>query len=122
MSGLYETDFHTWAWQQADMARISPPAALDWQNAAEESESLVDEQARVLASRHCILLLHLLKRQREPERRSRGWRLPIGRERISILDHLEAALPAGLPPAAFPEACPCTLDQTMDEVFWPGNT
>lgn len=148
MSTLYETDFYSWALEQAQALRraaqvkLNAPAAIDWEKVAEEIESLGNEQARTLKASYRVLLMHLLKWQYQPRRRSKSWRRTIGRERINIPDHLddnpglkprrhelfaaayrlarkEAALQTGLPLATFPETCPYTLDQAMDENFWP---
>jgi hypothetical protein len=103
---------------------------------------LARSEARELRSRYRRLLLHLLEWRYQLNRRSRGWKLSIGQERGEIPVHLkenpgllprceelfdvacglarrEAARQTGLPLTTFPETSPFTLDQAMDESFWP---
>lgn len=148
MSSLYDTDFYSWALEQAEAlrragtARINTPVAVDWENVAEEIESMGKAAAKELRSRFATLLAHLLKWQHQAGRRSRSWEITIRRERRQIAEHLvdnpglkprmaelferayldardEAAIETGLPPETFPEACPYQLDQAMGDGFWP---
>ena len=59
--GLYDRDFHAWAHEQAALARSRSANALDWDNVAEELESLGKQQRAELRSRYVVLLKHLLK-------------------------------------------------------------
>lgn len=142
MSDLYDTDTYTWAKQQADALRRRSANEVDWDNVAEEIESVGKSQASELRSRYAILLLHLLKWRYQPERRSRSWEATIRVQRKSILDHLEenpglrarrdellgrayfearqgASGETDLPVETFPETNPFTLAEAMDESFWP---
>ncbi len=99
-------------------------------------------QQRALISRLIVLLLHLLKWQYQPQRRSTSWRQTIieQRQRMTRLlqgsPSLRARLPAflsayypaaraaaleetGLPDLALPAACPWTVEQILDPDFWP---
>ena len=139
---LYDRDFYTWCLHQAELVRVGQFAELDIPNVIEELESLGGEQANKLESSYRILLLHLLKWRYQPNRRTRSWRLSIGRERVSAPRVLKknpglrpqrtdrfaeayadarklAALETDLSLSTFSESCPFTLEQAMDEDFWP---
>jgi hypothetical protein len=149
MSSLYDTDFYRWTQEQAKAlrragaARINTPVAIDWENVAEEIESMGKAAARELRWHFATLLAHLLKWQHQAERRSRSWEITIRRERRQIAEHLEenpglkprmaelferayldarddAAIETGLPPESFSATCPYSLDRAMADEFWPG--
>ncbi|HET6468770.1 MAG TPA: DUF29 domain-containing protein [Geminicoccaceae bacterium] len=140
--GAYERDLHRWALTQARLLRERRFAELDVANIVEELESLGREQAAKLRSSYRVLLLHLLKWAWQPGRRSRSWRATVVRERglaeqqlqdnpslkprrrqlfteAHRLARKEAAAETGLPLDRFPVECPFTLEQAMDEEFWP---
>lgn len=139
---LYERDFYTWALRQAELVRAGRLGELDRANVAEELESLGKEQAHKLESSFRVLLLYLLQWRYQPQRRSRSWRASIVRERTNVEDVLEgnpgleprcaelfaaayrgarkeAAAETGLPIARSPEASPFTMEEALDEEFWP---
>lgn len=102
--GSYDSDFARWAQEQAARLRARD-ASLDWDNLAEEIDSLGKSDRRELLSRLTVILEHLLKFQyglsRDP---AQGWSRTILRERAAV-DRLlsdspslrragEAALPA----------------------------
>ncbi len=73
MSSTYEHDTYSWALAQAEALRRRSGNELDWDNLAEEIESLGKSQASELRSRYIVLLMHLLKWAFQPERRSRSF-------------------------------------------------
>ena len=86
---LYEQDFFRWSEQQAQAlraaasTRINPP--LDWENLAEEIESLGRSQRSELGSRVLVIIEHLMKLQASPARLPRrGWEATVLRERANI--------------------------------------
>lgn len=132
----YARDFYSWLMEQARAVREGRWGAVDRENLAEEIESLGAEQFNKLESALRVLLLHILKMDRQPERRSRSWLLSIETQRLEIEDvlsdnpglkprtsealarayrkaRLEAAKETGLDEAAFAEACPYSLDAVM---------
>ncbi len=148
MSTLYDRDFYSWALEQAEALRlaagacVNTPATLDWENLAEEIESLGKSQASELDSRYTQLLAHLLKWRYQPEKRSKSWRRTVDQQRIRIDKLLRqnpglksaqveifreaypdarkfAASEAGLDRSVFPPASPWTLAEATDEDFWP---
>lgn len=148
MTNSYEHDFYGWTLEQAEAlraaatARINTPRSIDWENVAEEIESMGREQAATLKSKFRVLLSHLLKWRHQPALRGKSWRNTIRRERREIPDHLadnpglkpkadtlfaaayrlareDAEDETDLPLATFPEACPFTREQALDSEFWP---
>jgi hypothetical protein len=148
MPTAYADDFYSWALEQAaalrraGAERVNTTMPIDWENLAEEIESMGKEQAWKLRSSYRVLLLHLLKWRWQPNLQSHSWRVSIARERYNAVEHLqdnpglrrrrhelftkayrgarlEAAAETGLPLRTFPESCPFTLEQAMDEGFWP---
>jgi hypothetical protein len=138
----YEEDGYTWAMEQAALLRARRLDRIDIENIAEEIESLGKSFANELRSRYGTLVMHLLKWQLQPERRSNSWAGTIRRERREIGRHLrqnpglksrreelftdaydsdDAVIETNLPPTRFPETCPYALDQVMDPGFWPGG-
>ena len=90
---LYEEDFVRWTEEQAaalrDAARLSTNLPLDWENLAEEIDSLGRSQSRELGSRIAVIIEHLIKLETSPAADPRpGWIDTIGRERRDIEDLL----------------------------------
>ena len=78
----YETDFHQWAFEQAQRLRSGEP--VDVENVAEELETLGRSEERELTNRLAVLLQHMLKCERQPERRNAGWDATIKEQRRRI--------------------------------------
>jgi hypothetical protein len=141
----YDTDFYAWTQAQAAAIRAKDLAVLDLENLAEEIESLGRSDRRAITHQLERLLLHLLKWVYQPDqraRRGRGWRGSVRQARTAIADLLEespslrdypaqrvalayrrarqqSAIQTGLPLATFPETCPWSSAQLLDEDFWP---
>jgi hypothetical protein len=86
---LYEQDFVRWTQEQSralrEAAGVATNLRLDWENLAEEIESLGRSQRRELRSRIGVILEHLLKLQYSPATDPRrGWIETIARERTGI--------------------------------------
>ena len=139
---LYDTDFYAWTQQQAALLREEKWEDLDYPNLAEEIESLGKREQHELEHRLMRLLQHLLKWQYQPVRRGRSWRSTIVEQRQRIAKRLRespslrpalpamleeeyrlARLKAGdetrLPEAILPPTCPWTVEQLLDDAFWP---
>ena len=122
--------------------RVEARAELDWENLAEEIESLGRSDRRAVGSAVKVVLEHLLKWRFQPAKRSSSWSDSIEEHRDRILRILEdspslASLPAeilereyrkarrkvlrdtGLSAKSVPTACPFTADQVLDPDFWP---
>ena len=142
MNNEYDKDFHAWAFNQAHLVRTGKLEQLDIANIAEELESMGRREKNELVSRLTLLFHHLLKWQFQPERQSRSWKLTIQHQRSSLADLLEdnpslkaelhtsvgKAYRRGLrdvsketeiKASTFPVKPPWTLEQTLDEDYWP---
>jgi len=140
----YEDDFVAWTERQAALIRARRFDLVDWENVAEEIESLGRSDRRALASRIEVLIMHLLKWQFQPTHRSRSWQLTlrVQRSRIGrLLDEspsLRAELDemvrdayscarrlasgeTGFALRTFPRTCPYKVEQILDPDFVPGG-
>ncbi len=109
-ASLYERDFFAWCMAQAEALRgagTGGAMVLDYENLAEEIESLGKSERRELASRLGNILEHLVKLQHSPAVEPRaGWVATIRRERrdVELLledsPSLERELPALIKRAA----------------------
>jgi hypothetical protein len=143
MSDLaYDEDFYVWAMHNAELLRQGRLAEIDAENIAEELESMGKSNKRALYSRLAVLMAHLLKWIYQPQRRSRSWRATIEGQRDdikrlladspSLRNEVERELPAayrratieaqkqtGIIKSRFPEICPFTPEQVLDDDYWP---
>ena len=142
-NALYDRDFYAWSNQQAELLRAGQLRQADIEHIAEEIESMGRTEKRELISRLTVLLLHLLKWRFQPGKRVAGWEASIRVQRNRLADHLddnpslkplvpsslsaayrdavlEAIAETGLPASTFPDACPWSIEQTLDAGFWPG--
>lgn len=88
-----EGDFYAWLLAQAKELRVHQPAAIDWEELAEELEEMAARTRDALTSNLEQLFIHLLKLQFEPsenERRIRGrqWKLDAMEHRNRVNDLL----------------------------------
>jgi hypothetical protein len=140
----YEQDFYAWTQEQAAALRaeavMRSNAPVDWENLAEEVESMGRSEKREISSRLRTILIHLLKWLYCPDLRERcenDWRTTIRTQRNDLADELEdspslrgypldifakiytrarddAADEARVPLKTFPKAPPFTLEQALD--------
>ena len=85
----YNRDFYSWLMEQARHVRAGRWNALDRENLAEEIESLGREQFNKLESALRVLLVHILKWDHQPKRRTRSWVISIKDQRIEFDQVLE---------------------------------
>ncbi|MER3435711.1 MAG: DUF29 domain-containing protein [Leptolyngbya sp. ERB_1_1] len=88
---LYDRDFLQWTQQQAEYLQKGRWADLDVENLVEELETLGRSEQRELGSHLQILILHLLKWQYQPDRRTKSWETTISNCRDQIQDCFEDA-------------------------------
>ena len=139
---LYEQDVYAWAQETAALIRAGKWHAVDAETVAEEVESVGASEYRAVSSAVYQILVHLLKWRYQPHRQSRSWqgsivehrnRVPRGLRRapslareipMMMVEEYPAACrkvsaQTGLPLATFPQACPWTAAQILDDDFWP---
>jgi len=139
----YRDDFALWSAEQAALIRAGRLDRVDLENVAEEIESLGRSEQYHIDSRMEVLLQHLLKWQFQPERWTNSWKASIFEQRMRIakvikgspslrdypaetlagsfvIGRNQAITETGLPEAAFPQACPYTIEQILDPDFLPG--
>lgn len=140
----YDKDFYEWTQNQAAALAAGHVSELDLANLAEEIESLGRRDRRGLGSRLEVLIMHLLKWYYQPKMHetSHSWESTIIEQRGRIADILAdspslrrqvpdlidghylrarrlARSETRLPLETFPEACPWTDEQVLNETFWP---
>jgi hypothetical protein len=139
-SAAYDRDFYSWSQEQARLVREGRWDTVDRENVAEEIESLGREQFNKLESALRVLMLHMLKWDHQPDRRSRSWTISIRQQRLEVDDvladnpglksriaeattrgyrkaRLEAANETGLDEEIFPGACPYSWDDIVSREF-----
>ncbi|MBD2089507.1 DUF29 domain-containing protein [Microcoleus sp. FACHB-1515] len=139
---LYETDYLQWIETTIDQMKQQNYGAIDWENLIEEIEDMGRSERRSLESNLTVILVHLLKWQFQPERRSNSWQASIAehRRRIrkafkdspSLKRYLEemfaecyedaielASIETGLPASTFLRSCPYTSAQVLEAGFLP---
>jgi hypothetical protein len=138
----YNDDFYLWTTEQAARLRRERPGTIDWENLAEEVESLGRSDKRALGSDLKILLEHLLEWRYQPEKRSesRSDSIEEHRDRIAriIADspslagwpaeilaveysraRRKALSDTKLQQSAIPVVSPFTVEQALDPDFLP---
>jgi hypothetical protein len=136
----YDRDFYTWSQEQGRLMREGRWADIDRENVAEEIESLGREQFNKLESAIRVILMHMLKWDHQPRKRSRSWALSIATQRVRLeqvlednpgltprvkqalarayrLARLEAIGETGLKASIFPDACPYSFDEITSRPF-----
>jgi len=140
----YETDFYAWALHNAQLLREGKLSEIDIEHIAEELETMGKNNQRELTSRLKILLGHLLKWQYQADYRGRSWRGSIIEQRSEINDLLEenpslkpilsqtihlaypkavnlASEETGLSKNTFPQTCPYSQEQILQNGFYPDH-
>jgi len=141
---LYQQDFYTWAYQQAQLLRDQKFDQVDWSNLIEEVEDLGRSEYRALVSAIEKLTLHLLKWQYQEQLRSPSWRHSIDKQRLKIERLLEdnpglqsriseaiaqgyrygrkgASQETFLEEKIFPEVCPYPWTDLINDHFLPSS-
>jgi Domain of unknown function DUF29 len=83
-----EADLYSWALRQAELLRAGRLDAIDAGAIAEEIDDVGEEQYDKLESALRILMLHLLKWDHQPDKRSRSWTMTTRERRRRVLRQL----------------------------------
>jgi hypothetical protein len=136
----YEGDFYTWTREQGALLRARRFGEIDWENIAEEIETLGRSEFDKLVSFYALVMLHMLKWEHQPNLRSRSWAISIENHREhagevlaenpglkSRLDEAlerayrrargEAIAETGLRKSTFPDTCPFTLNEVLTRPY-----
>jgi hypothetical protein len=137
-SSLYEEDYLAWIQQQLVLLRAGRADELDLGNLIEELEDMGRAEWRELENRLETLLAHMLKRDYQPEKRSRSWDNTIDDQRRrlerllkrspslrrDLTDTLAEMYPYAvrkavretrMSPASFPAQLPYSAEQVLRE-------
>lgn len=142
----YEHDLHAWLLAQAKALKQRRLGNLDIENLIQEVETLAGRLVRELQSRLTLVLLHLLKWQFRPSKRSPSWEstLVLQRAEVQRLLHENPSLRRRIPTLVeavyatarkaagremkmarwertLPAECPWTPAQILDEDFLPNS-
>jgi hypothetical protein len=135
-SPSYEEDYAAWLDTQIALMRADRWADVDKANLLDEVESLGRSDFKSFVSAIRIVLIHMLKWDYQPERRTRSWQASIVVHRKHIEDELtdspsymariteamkraystaraEASGETDLPMSTFPQECPYDWDTIM---------
>lgn len=146
MDGLYDTDFYAWTQEQSRRLRAMAASrvneTIDWENVAEEIESMGRSERKEIKSRLEELLLHLLKLAHSPDAYPRrGWRVSIAKQRKGLAEAViespslrrypaevladvwpdacrQAEADLDLPENNLPSQCPWNLDSEILNTGW----
>jgi len=133
----YESDFYAWTADQARTLRHIKPDSIDWENLAEEVESLGRSDKRAIGSGFKIVLEHLIKWKFQPEKRSDSWSDSIEEHRDRMARIIEDSPSLASTPGEvlgreyrkaprkalrdtklslgkIPAACPFTIEEVLD--------
>ena len=140
-----EADLYSWALRQAELLRAGRLSEIDSAAIAEEIDDVGEEQYDKLESALRVLMLHLLKWDHQPDKRSRSWTASVREQRRRVLRQLrknpglksrldealgeaykdardEAWAETGLPLSAFPVRRPFEYAEIMERsIVRPGD-
>ncbi len=139
---LYDRDFLQWTEHQIACLQKGQWENVDVDNLLEELGDLGRSEQKELGSYLKVLLMHLLKWQYQPDRRTASWEVTLSNCRDGIQDCLEdspslqrylkdadwvskhyrrarrdAAKETQMPIDTFPTECPYTLEGMLDATF-----
>ncbi len=141
---LYDTDFYAWTQQQSVLLQAEEFTEVDWKNLIEEIENMGRSEQRELESRLIVIVMHLLKLQYQPSRRSRSWTITLQTQRVDLQRHLrknpslraelaatiadiypdvtkKASIETSVALSMFPVDCPWTAEQILDADWLPAQ-
>jgi hypothetical protein len=139
---LYEQDFCLWIEQAVKLLSENRLSELDRENLIEEISDMGNSQKHSLESNLEIILMHLLRYQYQPEKRTNSWRSTLFEHRCrlhkafktspSLKRHFAeefngcyatarkfAAIETGITIHTFPVTSPFTPSQVLDEDYLP---
>lgn len=142
LQNLYDRDYLKWIETTVEKLRLRDYSNIDWENMIEQIEDMGRTERRSLESNLVVLLMHLLKWEFQPDRRSGSWKGTIAEHRRrlrkslqdspSLKPYLEevfsecysdaieqASAETGLSLETFPQWCVYTSAEVLDSNFLP---
>ncbi len=139
---LYEKDFYAWTQEQAQLIKAKAFGELDIAHLFEEVEDMGNRHADEVQSRLEKILMHLLKWEFQPTKKSKSWYKTIVEQRSRLQSRLkkmpslttklpelfedayaivvkDASAETGLAKSVFPRQCKWTIEQILDDDFFP---
>jgi hypothetical protein len=140
-----EVDLYSWALRQAELLRAGRLMEIDAAAIAEEIDDVAEEQYDKLESALRVVMLHLVKWDHQPDKRSRSWTASVREQRRRVLRQLrknpglrsrldqapgeayedardEASAETGLPLSVFHVQRPFEYAEIMERpVIWSGD-
>ena len=139
---LYDTDFNLWIEQTITALKSGDLQTLDLDNLIEEIEAMTRSDKREIFNRLKVLIMHLLKCQYQPQKKTNSWIKTINEQRDQIelvladspslrpyltskLGEIykkakrDAVTETKLTPETFPTDCPFTEEQILDSEYFP---
>jgi len=137
LADLYEADEVAWLDAMVELLRRGEHSELDYSHLQECLSDMAIRERREVRSRLGVLLVHVLKWNYRPNRRTRSWALTILEQQDQlentfdesavlrnhaegILDDVynrvlkQAAVATDRPQKSFPPKCPYTLDELLE--------
>jgi len=137
-----DQDLYGWAVQTAQLLKDRKMNEVNFDEIVEELESLGRSEKHELINRLSLIMSHLLKWQFQPNMRGHSWKYTIREQRDQTKIHWEdnpglkgkldeimmkahkvaaskATKETGLDEKTFPQKCPYTFEQLMDDTFYP---
>jgi hypothetical protein len=142
VADLYEQDFLSWLEITTNQLKIGQLSQVNLDYLIEELESMGRSEKQALEDNLIVVLMHLLKYQCQPNRRSNSWRFTIKEHRRRLHKAFKdspslkpyyievfaecyeeardlAATETGLSLAIFPVICPFSDDEILNRGFLP---
>ncbi|MEH1932022.1 DUF29 domain-containing protein [Nostoc sp.] len=139
---LYEADYLQWIETTVEKLQSQDYANVDWEKLIEEIADMGKSERRSLKSNLIVILVHLLKWQFQPEKRSGSWEGSIIEHRRRVIEALDdspslksyleivfaqcyaqavkqAKAETGLSVESFPVVCPYQLPEVTNDEFLP---
>ncbi len=132
---LYQQDETAWLEAMVQLIRLGQFSAVDYPNLAEYLTDMAARDRREVRSRLVVLLMHLLKWEHQPDKRSPSWRTTVLNQRQELVvlasrgvlrvhaaevlneaykDAVElAASETKMQREVFPSDCPYSFDQLL---------
>jgi hypothetical protein len=139
---LYNTDFNLWTQQTVIALKSGDLQTVDLDNLIEEIEAMTRSDKREIFNRLKVLIMHLLKCQYQPQKKTTSWIKTINEQRDQIELVLEdspslrsyltskleecykkakrdAVIETKLTSETFPLECPFTQEQILTAGWFP---